>query len=366
MSLMSGKEIMVNISLQERVNAFIELGAFLKQFTGDEEQKTGHVLNASRYNTFKEILVKAETMNPWFTRDNLKHALKATCHLVSEQNMTKWLDSYPVLNKKHSPKKVAVIMAGNIPLVGFHDMMCVLLSGHSFIGKLSSKDEVLPECIGDLLITLQPGFKHLISFEKEQLKDFDAVIATGSNNTARYFNYYFNKYPNIIRKNRNSVAILTGSEHAGQLENMARDVMLYFGLGCRNVTKIYVPEGYDITKLYDAFEQYKDVSYHNKYMNNYQYHKAIYLLNMTPHKDNGFLILKEDERVASPVGSLFYQYYKSKKELEDHLKENEQSIQCVVTGDPGYPGAVLPGRSQWPDPWEYADNIDTMGFLTNI
>ncbi len=366
MSLMSGKEIMVNISLQERMNAFIELGAFLKQFTGDKEHKTDHFLNESHYNAFKETMIKAETINPWFTQDNLKHAFKAICHLVSEQNITTWMDGYPGLKKKHPPKKVAVIMAGNIPLVGFHDMMCVLLSGHCFIGKLSSKDEVLPKYIGKLLIALQPEFKHMISFENDQLKDFDAVIATGSNNTARYFNYYFKKYPNIIRKNRNSVAILTGSEHAGQLENLAQDIMLYFGLGCRNVTKIYVPEGYDITMLYDAFEQYKEVSYHNKYMNNYQYHNAIYLLNMTPHKDNGFLILKEDERVASPVGSLFYQYYKSKKELKDHLKKNEQSIQCVVTDDPGFTGAVPLGRSQWPDPWEYADNIDTIKFLTNI
>ncbi len=357
---------MINISLQERMNAFIELGAFLKQFTDEKEHNTGHFLNDSHYNAFKETLIKAETINPWFTRDNLQHAVKAICYLVSEQNISTWMAKYPELTKEHTPKNVAVIMAGNIPLVGFHDMMCVLLSGHYLIGKLSSKDEVLLKYIGKLLIALQPGFKNMIYFENDQLKDFDAVIATGSNNTARYFNYYFNKYPNIIRKNRNSVAILTGSEHPGQLENLAQDVFLYFGLGCRNVTKIYVPEKYDFTMLFDAFEKYKSVSYHNKYMNNYQYHGAIYLLNMTPHKDNGFLILKEDECVASPVGSLFYQYYKSKNELEDHLKKNEQSIQCVVTEYPGFTGAVPPGRSQWPAPWEYADNIDTIKFLMNI
>ncbi len=366
MSLISDKKMRGTMSLQERMNAFIELGAFLKQFADDRETNNGHFLNEDHYEAFKEVLIKAENLNPWFTQDNLRHAIHAICHLISEQNITTWLSKYPNIETEHPPRNVAVIMAGNIPLVGFHDMLCVLLSGHCFIGKLSSKDEVLPEYIGKLLIAIQPEFEHMISFEKGQLRDFDAVIATGSNNSARYFDYYFKNYPNIIRKNRNSVAVLTGQETTGQLDRLAQDVWLYFGLGCRNVSKIYVPDGYDFIVLFEAFEKYNDLSLHNKYMNNYQYHKAIFLLNMTPHKDNGFLIVKEDESIASPVGSLFYQYYNSKEQLEKYLQDNEQAIQCIVTDDPGFTEAVSFGQTQWPQPWDYADNIDTIQFLKNL
>jgi hypothetical protein len=366
MSLISDKKIRGIMSLQERMNAFIELGAFLKQFVDDREADTGHFLNQRHYDAFKEVLIRAETLNPWFTQANLRHAMHAICHLLSKQNISTWLSKYPDIETERSPCNVAVIMAGNIPLVGFHDMLCVLLSGHCFIGKLSSKDEVLPEYIGKLLIAIQPEFKNMISFEKGQLRDFDAVIATGSNNSARYFDYYFKNYPNIIRKNRNSVAVLTGQETTSQLDRLAQDVLLYFGLGCRNVSKIYVPDEYDFTVLFETFEKYNDLSLHNKYMNNYQYHKAIFLLNMTPHKDNGFLIVKEDESIASPVGSLFYQYYNSKEQLEKHLQDNEQAIQCIVTDDPGFTDAVSFGQSQWPQPWDYADNIDTIQFLKNL
>jgi hypothetical protein len=248
-------------------------------------------------------------------------------------------------------------------MVGFHDFLCILISGNRFLGKLSSKDNLLLDFFSHVLCYIEPGFKDRIHFEEERMKGFDAVIATGSNNSARYFEYYFRGCPSIIRKNRNGVAVLTGDETPGELQALGKDIFTYFGLGCRNVAKLFVPTGYDFRVLLDALQDYEPLYQHNKYANNHDYQRAIFLLNQVPHLDNGFLLLKEDPAIPSPIGVLHYESYPSISSVNQTLEEKKESIQCVVSNSPAVAGAVAPGQSQKPEAWEYADGVDTMAFL---
>jgi hypothetical protein len=265
------------------------------------------------------------------------------------------------------PKKVAVVMAGNIPLVGFYDFMCVLISGNIFIGKLSSQDKFLLPAIAKELTNIEPSVSKYIVFTEERLPAFVAVIATGSNNSSRYFEYYFGKYPHIIRKNRNSIAILNGKESKEDIDFLADDIFLYFGLGCRNVTKIFVPEGYDFTMLKKALRKYKDcLSMHSKYMNNYDYNKSIFLINQIPHTDLGFCLLKEDVSIASPISVLNYEYYINISDVINSISINRDNIQCLVAGKT-YTNYTVPfGKSQQPELFDYADGVDTMEFLISL
>ncbi len=309
------------------------------------------------------VLNQAFIHNQWFTIQMQLQAIKAWGNLLKNENLTKWLTPYK-LSVQTEPKIVAIIMAGNIPLVGFHDLLCVLISGNKALIKLSSDDSELMKWTIEQLIAIEPEFKDLIGFaEERQLKNFDAVIATGSNNTNRYFEYYFKDKPNLLRRTRNSLAIITGKETELELDSLADDVFFYFGLGCRNVSKLLLPHGYNLEPLFLAFEKYKDIINHNKYANNYTYHKAIFLMNLTPHLDNGFLILKQDDGLASPLSVLLFSFYDTEEEVKAYLETNKEIIQCGV-GTADY--LVDFGKSQQPELWDYADGIDTMEFLKNL
>lgn len=240
------------------------------------------------------------------------------------------------------------------------------MTGHRYRAKLSGKDDILPRLIIRWLIELEPRFESLIDISDEHLRGMDAVIATGSNNTARYFEYYFGRYPHIIRKNRNGIAVLTGEESTSDLEALSHDIFLYFGLGCRNVTKLYIPENYDFDKFYPGMLDWKHLIDHHKYANNYNYYRAIYLLEKIAFLDNGFLMVKQDTAISSPISVLYYDFYNNFDKLVRELRQKETQIQCMVSLDPAIPGSVRPGETQKPELWDYADHIDTMDFLLKL
>ena len=304
----------------------------------------------------------AESANAWFTAENIKKSILSFAEMLNEADLAIWFES---VKFSTSPKKVGLILAGNIPLVGLHDVLCVLATGNIALIKLSSADDKLIKAVIAELIKIEPAFDDKIEYV-ERLKDFDAVIATGSNNSSRYFDYYFSKVPNIIRKNRNSVAVLDGSESFEDIQNLGNDIFDYFGLGCRNVSKIYFPKGYDIANFYEGIESFQPIINHFKYNNNYDYNKSIYLVNAAKHFDNSFLLLKEDESFTSPLAVLFYEEYNKLQEVEDKLRENSENIQCIITKSPLSFNTFSFGQSQHPKLWDYADNVNTVEFLNGL
>jgi hypothetical protein len=304
--------------------------------------------------------------NAWFTPQNVEQAVKSIGKMLNNEDLTTWLGKYNINYNKQS-KRVGLILAGNIPLVGFHDALCVLITGNHALIKASTQDARLIKFVLGMLVKIEPNFESRYSFV-ERLENFDAVIATGSNNTSRYFDFYFSKVPNIIRKNRNSVAVLTGKETTEQRYKLGHDIFDYFGLGCRNVSKLMVPEGYDFTPFFEAIQPHYTVINHHKYHNNYDYNKSIYLVNKDKHLDNGFLLVKEDERMVSPLAVVFYEQYKDTASLEAFLERESQNIQCIVcTADVKAENQVVGfGESQQPALWDYADGVDTMDFLTKL
>jgi len=304
----------------------------------------------------------AQSSNAWFTEENIKKSILSFSDMLSAADVEEWFKN---IRFSSTPKKVGLILAGNIPMVGFHDVLAVLATGNIALIKLSSSDDKLIKAIIDILIDIEPGFQDKIEYV-ERLKDFDAVIATGSNNSSRYFDYYFSKVPNIIRKNRNSVAVLTGLETKEQIANLGNDVFDYFGLGCRNVSKLFFPKGYDIANFYQGIEHFLPVINHFKYQNNYDYNKSIYLVNAAKHFDNGFLLLKEDEHLTSPLAVLFYEEYENLKDVESKLMEQEENIQCVITAADLQLKHFDFGESQHPKLWDYADNVNTIEFLNAL
>jgi len=311
--------------------------------------------------TNEDLLLKAYYHNRWFTVSNIKKSLTAIVNFyLNEEKLKLWLSKYNV--ETHEPKRIGIVMAGNLPLVGFHDLLCVLASGNIAVIKLSSKDKILLPEIISLLIEIQPAYKDKIIYA-EMLKGIDAVIATGGNNSARYFDYYFGKYPNIIRKNRNSIAVLTGNETNEQLLALGNDVFQYFGLGCRNVSLMFFPEGYDIPKLLDAWEgKFNYLMDESSYKNNYDYNRTLLLMNSTVHLASDYVMLKEDTAIATPVSVVHYQFYKNIYEVKTIISARKEEIQCVVAESKDLP-AIPFGVSQQPELWDYADNIDTMKFF---
>jgi hypothetical protein len=304
------------------------------------------------------LIDNQQIKNEWFTPVNVRMSLQAISEVLTFENLTKWTDSYPEIKEKSEPLNIAVIMAGNIPLVGFHDFLSVLITGNSLLAKTSSKDSDLIIFISEVLNHLNPGFKEKIKFVNENLSGFDAVIATGSDNSSRYFESYFGKYPNIIRKNRNSVAILDGNESGAELKGLGKDIFSYFGLGCRNVSKIFVPRGYDFSFMICNWELYAGVINHRKYANNYDFSKAVYLVNRDTFTDTGFLLLTEKFGLASPVAVVYFEYYDSLEKLMKIIEHQREKIQCIV-GKNHTPF----GKAQSPDLWDYADGIDTIDFI---
>ncbi|MDB5017530.1 MAG: hypothetical protein JWQ84_2362 [Mucilaginibacter sp.] len=304
--------------------------------------------------------------NAWFTPENVLNAVTNLGKMLNPLDLTTWLDRYN-LDENKSGKKIGLILAGNIPLVGFHDVLCVLATGNIALIKSSSNDARLIKHVLHLLVTIEPHFVDQFSFI-ERLKDFDAVIATGSNNTSRYFEYYFGKVPHIIRKNRSSIALLTGAETGEQITELGHDIFDFYGLGCRNVSKLLLPKEYDFHLFYEPLETYQEVINHHKYSNNYSYNRSIYLVNSDKHLDNGFLLLKEDKKLASPLAVLYYEYYDNLQSAQNLLNEESDNIQCIVSGVPLAVKNQLVGfgMSQQPALWDYADGVDTMAFLSAI
>lgn len=301
--------------------------------------------------------VKARLANSWFTDESIDTAIKNITEQYLQQDKLKaWVADYNVPNDK---KLVGIIMAGNIPLVGMHDFICGFTSGHKLSIKLSSKDNVLFNHIIHKLKEWIPELKEEISIT-DTLKGCDAYIMTGNNNSARYFEYYFGKYPNIIRKNRTSVAILDGTETEEELKELNKDIFTYYGLGCRNVSKIYLPENYDLNNLLKSTEDYKHVFQHHKYKNNFDYNLAIYLLNKEQYLTNEVVILRKCEDIFSPVSVLNYEFYSDRNALIELLQKND-NVQCLVGS-----GYTPFGTAQTPDLHSYADNVDTMLFLSQL
>ncbi|MCF0069234.1 acyl-CoA reductase [Dyadobacter sp. CY261] len=339
------------ISRIRRINAFARLG----QFINEKQNET----------VIEEWVAGAKSKNNWFIPANVSRSLHAIAtRYLDAAELEKWTGKYP---EPTNPQKVGVVMAGNIPAVGFHDALCVLISGHTLMAKPSSDDQVLIHAMLDKLIEIEPELADSIRFV-ERLNDSDAYIATGSDNTARYFHYYFAKKPHIIRKNRTSVAVLTGAETTEELKALGSDILQYFGLGCRNVSKLMVPAGYDFTKFYEAIEDMApDYINHHKYFNNYEYNKSIFLVNRVPHFDNNFLLITESPTLVSAISVLHYETYNSLKEAQQVLSESEEKIQCIVGSEStGIPGIIPFGVAQLPALSDYADSVDTMAFLSEL
>ncbi|MVO10317.1 acyl-CoA reductase [Flavobacterium sp. TP390] len=343
---------------------FIELGLFLEQFSTENFTKNDTVKNNSLfYNQMVDLIDLSQSHNGWFTKENVCFSLASWAKALTKENIEKWLSAYNFSNIK--VKKVGLILAGNIPLVGFHDFLSVLITGHKALIKTSSNDQHLIQFLSKYLISLDQRFQDRITFVEGKLENFDAVIATGSNNTARYFEFYFKEKPSIIRKNRNSVAILTGKETPEDLTHLGEDIFKYFGLGCRNVSKIFIPKNYSFDSFFNAMFTYQDVIKYDKYANNYDYNKAVYLMSNYKLLDNGFLTLKEDENYASPISSVFYEHYENENEVAEKLQKDVDKIQCIVSKNPILKSIQF-GQTQKPNLWDYADNIDTIAFLTTI
>ncbi|MGM8362233.1 acyl-CoA reductase [Flavobacterium sp. ARAG 55.4] len=349
------------MTLENKKNIFIELGTFLSQFSeAGNHQKEGVSANAVFFDSFVDLIALSQSHNGWYTPEQVYYAVNSWAKALSKENLDKWLSTYDFTTVK--PKKIALILAGNIPLVGFHDFLSVLISGHDVIVKTSSNDQHLLPFLAKYLIHIAPEFESKITFSEGKLENFDAVIATGSNNTARYFEYYFKDKPSIIRKSRNSVAVLNGKETKEQLIALGEDIFRYFGLGCRNVSKLFVPKDYSFDAFFEAMFEYQDIIKYEKYANNYDYNKAVFLMSNFKLLDNGFLTIKEDSSHASPISSVFYEYYENLEDVEKKLTAEAEQIQCIVSNNL-IKNSVEFGQTQQPKLWDYADNTDTISFL---
>ncbi|WP_291287631.1 acyl-CoA reductase [Flavobacterium sp.] len=349
----------------EKKQSFIALGRFLSQFSEAENTRNESVLgNELFFDAFIKLIDLSQSHNGWYTPEQVHFAINSWGEALTEENLEKWLSPYAEAFEKagKTEKTVALILAGNIPLVGFHDFLSVLITGNKALIKTSSNDQHLLPFLAKYLIFVDESLKDKITFVEGKLENFDAVIATGSNNTARYFEYYFKDKPSIIRKNRNSVAVLNGKETHEELEALGEDIFRYFGLGCRNVSKLFVPKDYSFDAFFQAIFKYQDVIHYEKYANNYDYNKAVFLMSNFKLLDNGFLTLKEDPSYASPISSVFYEFYENIEELQARLEADSEQIQCIVSHDL-IQNSITFGQTQKPRLWDYADNIDTITFL---
>ncbi|MGJ8743185.1 acyl-CoA reductase [Polaribacter sp.] len=352
------------ISIQNRISAFVKLGDFLRQFSNEKTHKIDGVdYNEIFFDGFLHQIKLAQENNSWFTKENILFSLNNWSKSLNEKELNKLITSVNL--NPNQAKKVAVVMAGNIPLVGFHDFLSVLISGHEVLVKQSSNDKHLLPFLAKYLEYVEPNFKGKITFTEEKLSNFDAVIATGSDNTARYFEYYFKNKPNIIRKSRNSVAVITGNETAEDFINLSDDVFQYFGLGCRSVSKLFVPKNYNFEAFFTGMYAKKEIIENAKYANNYDYNKAVYLMSLFDLLENGFLMIKEDESYSSPIATIFYEYYDNEIDLKIKLHQDREKIQCVVAKD-FIENEIAFGQTQHPALTDYADGVNTLEFLSTI
>lgn len=353
--------------LKSRIEAFNTLGKFILQYEEENHDDSLKKLNSYFLEPFRDTITEAGTYNNWFTKENVHFALDQWGHALSESSVDKWISGYtPDHFENDGEKVIATVMAGNIPLVGMHDMLSILISGHKLLVKPSSDDARLLPFLAQILVAIDRRFAERIQFADGKIQGFDAVIATGSNNSSRYFDYYFSKYPHIIRQNRTSIAVLDGSESDEDLDLLAQDVFQYFGLGCRNVSKLYLPEGYDLDNIFKAFFKYKDVIDNKKYGNNYDYNRALLMMEEQDFLENGFAILRKNEALQTPVSVTNYEYYSDLNKLQDELATAKDEIQCVVSHDGLVGESVGFGQSQKPELWDYADGVDTIKFLRAV
>ncbi len=336
--------------LEDRITALEKLGHFLSDISEEDD----------RYDAFFKVIDQTEQQNGWFKKKNCLKAIQSWGAALQGDKIVKWIAPYS-LEEKINPKTIAVIMAGNIPLVGFHDLITIWISGNKALVKCATKDSILIPFI----VSNDPLLQSLTVFSEGKLEGFDAVIATGSNNAARYFDYYFSKFPHIIRKNKNGIAVLNGTETSSDLEGLGRDMLQYYGLGCRNVSKLYLPKKFDLNLIFGGLYPYADIIEMNKYANNYDYNKAVYLMSEFDFLENGFFMLREEKSFSSPIATAHYEFYDEIKTLNNHLNEQQHRIQCIVS-NAILKGAVVFGAAQSPELWDYADGVDTMAFLKSL
>jgi hypothetical protein len=344
---------------QDRFQAVVELGNTFQSFITENKANTGF---SEAFKPLENLITLAGHKNGWFTRENVLHALEQWVALLRTSTLEQWMSGY---SKPSKTPKVFIIMAGNIPLVGFHDYLTAYLAGANIIIKASSNDKILLPWMIDFLNSKTGEPIQNIQIVEQFKGEYDGLIATGSDNTARYFEHYFGSKPHIIRKNRSSIGVLTGHETPEMLRALGEDVFRYYGLGCRSVSKLYVPKGYDFDLFFNAIYDYKDHIHYEKYSNNYDYNKAVYLMSGFKIIDNGFLILKEDLSFSSPIGSLFYETYDNLENLNKLIDINKEFIQCVV-GPSEINGAMAFGETQKPSLSDYADGVDTMKFILSL
>ncbi len=369
---------MQTLSLEQRIKTFARLGGILLQAAGEEatgragdRATRGRGDGARKRQDDRALAARLLTAmplshraNPWFDEENVRHALRALGRVLTEETLRQWTDRYPQLKDYRGGREVVVIMAGNIPLVGFHDMLAVLITGHRLIARTSTRDAGLHRLTAEILTAVEPAFGSLIRFTRERPEQADAVIATGSDNTARYFEYYYRNVPAIIRRNRNSLAVLDGRENDEELAGLAEDIFRYYGLGCRSVSKLFVPEGYDLSRLLPFFHRHRQVTRLPAYRHNLDYQRAVFGMSGQSFLDAGNLLLTGDTALASPIGVLYYETYKDPSYISTYVGTYVDKIQCITAREGVFPGAIPLGTAQLPELWDYADGVDTIKFLT--
>ena len=347
------------MNLNDRIELVSELGQFFKKYLDTNYDNT----NDDNLIAFEKTIQQGKLNNPWFTDQNMKVNLSYWAEKLNKYDLTQWMNNYDTMNV--SSKSVAIIMAGNIPLVGFHDFLSVFLCGHNSIIKLSSNDKHILPFLTNLMISINNELSKKIIYIEGKLQGYDAVIATGSNNTSRYFEYYFKNKKSIIRKNRNSIAVLDGSENEDDLSLLGDDIFTYFGLGCRSISKLYVPENYCFDLFFNSIFKWNDLINSHKYANNYDYNKAIYLMSGYKFLDNGFFMVKEGSELHSPISTINYEFYNDISALKQKIKADDKDIQCIVSNTE-IENKINFGETQKPSLSQYADNIDVVEFLLTI
>lgn len=342
----------------ELINCFGRLGELMNSLGENKPHSLDLPCDNSSYEQFNLAIEREIFHNGWFTEELVRLSLRNLANWLNENILEDWLSNYPTAERN---KTIAVIMAGNIPLVGFHDFICVLFAGYKIQVKLSSEDNRLFRFIYQALLDIDPRFENKIQLADGKLSSFDAVIATGGSSSLLHFQSYFSKVPHIFRGNRSSVAILTGKETNEELCALGEDIFLYFGRGCRNVSHLLLPKGFLLKAFFEQIISYSDVINNKKYGNNYDYHKTIHLMNLENFLDNNFVLLKESEALHAPIGMIYYHYYEDPAEITNYLENHQEEIQCIVGND--YQAF---GSSQQPQIDDYADNLNTMDWLHNL
>ena len=331
------------------IEALSQLGTHLKSISTNERD---------------DVFKKAKINNPWFTEPNLNLAWQSILRYLTRDDLNSWWDTYKIAPKP-KPRKVGIIAAGNLPLVSFHDILCTWMAGHEVLLKMSSQDQVLWPFILEKARELKSPLVERIQLV-DRLNEAEAVIATGSDNSSRYFNYYFQDKPHIIRKNRSSCAILDGKESVEDLEALSHDIFQYFGLGCRNVSKLFIPRNFDYHQLSPLTNLYPNLLDHHKYANNFYYRKSIFLVNQDPFWELENILIKESREAVSPIGVLYIEQYSKRADLDDRIAQSADKIQCVVSREGWFPQSLAFGTAQQPGLNNYADQVDTLEFLLKL